>query len=290
MNKIQKETLTGLMLGDGFLEKHKNGLNANLKITRAFKDKKYLLSNANVFAEYNPKCVDFEYFDKRTNKTYYRSVLRTSVHPDFTKLHNIWYPNGKKIVPNNIVLTPKTLAIWFADDGSVYINSGHYQAKLATHGFSFAEVNFLHDKLKSLGLDPTIYEEKSGKKQAWFIMFANKHKVKSFVKIIDPVFPESMSRKSNIWRNSKKLFEEKKYPSCIRCNSDFVHKGGEPNRYICQNCGKSFKSQYIKPIILKTVKNRIQNLWATGNFKKKVDVARKLNISTSTVYSVLRDI
>lgn len=117
-------------------------------------------------------------------------------------------------------------------------------------------------------------------------MFANKQKVKSFVEIIDPVFPKSMNRKSDVWRNSKKLFEVKNYPKCIYCSSD-VYKGGELNRYICRNCNRSFKSVYLRQPISKSIKDRIINLW-NSNTLKKIDIAKKLNIKPTIVYNVLR--
>jgi hypothetical protein len=57
--------------------------------------------------------------DKRTGKIYSRVQFKTYALPCFTELFNIFYPEGKKIVPGNIgnLLTPSGLAYWIADDG-----------------------------------------------------------------------------------------------------------------------------------------------------------------------------
>ncbi|MHA2203453.1 MAG: helix-turn-helix domain-containing protein [Candidatus Hodarchaeales archaeon] len=57
----------------------------------------------------------------------------------FMKLYHQWYPNGKKIVPKNIQMSPTTLLHWFIGDG--------YSSKsglgLSTHSFSVIDVEFL---------------------------------------------------------------------------------------------------------------------------------------------------
>jgi hypothetical protein len=66
--------------------------------------------------------------------------------PCFTELHNLFYINGKKCVPNNIyyLLNPIALAHWFMGDGS-------YQPKgslvLCTDSFSLQDVILLMNVL-----------------------------------------------------------------------------------------------------------------------------------------------
>jgi len=52
---------------------------------------------------------DFEYID-----------VRTYTHPEFTKLRQEFYPNGKKDLNEKLFrkLTGKSFAYWFFDDGS----------------------------------------------------------------------------------------------------------------------------------------------------------------------------
>jgi hypothetical protein len=245
MKKKQKEVFIGLMLGDGFLEKHKNGKNACLRIARKREDKKYIELHAAIFQEYNPRCRDGQIFDKRTDKIYYQSYLRTPVNIEFTKLHSKWYPNGKKVVPLNLKLTPLSLATWFADDGSIKIAKRIYDVKLATNGFLQKEVIFLQKLLlDTFSLRFKIYEDKSGKSKQWTMRLTNKKDVRDFVKIIDSVFPKGMERKSDIWRNNMDLLAEKIYPNCKFCNSNNVYKNGSDNggsqKYLCKDCKRQF--------------------------------------------------
>jgi LAGLIDADG DNA endonuclease family len=69
-----------------------------------------------------------------------RSVFTYSL-PCFNELFDLFYLDGKKIVPSNIaeLLTPLGLAYWICDDGGRYRNT----VRLATDGFTLEEVNLL---------------------------------------------------------------------------------------------------------------------------------------------------
>jgi len=54
-----------------------------------------------------------------------------------------WYPNGKKIIPKNLVLNPVVLAHWYMGDGSVSVPKGRLQVRLHTNGFMDSDVTFL---------------------------------------------------------------------------------------------------------------------------------------------------
>jgi hypothetical protein len=244
MNDKQKEILIGLMLGDGHLEKAKAGKNACLRITRKSADKKYLLEHAKIFANYGVKCKDRSIFDKRTNKTYFQSVLRTAVHSELTEYWKNWYPNFKKIVPQNLILTPLSLATWFADDGSIKIQKRIYDVKLATHSFTKEEVIHLKALLKtSFDLNFKMYEDKSGKVPHWTLRLTNKNEVRKFVKIIQNTFTKVMKRKSDIWNKNIDLLAEKYYPACKFCSSNQICKNGSSKgtqKYLCKKCKRQF--------------------------------------------------
>ncbi len=69
-----------------------------------------------------------------------------------------WYPNGRKEVPEDLILTPECIANWFAGDGS----SNWYQRKpthrryvyayLHTYGFSVGSINRLVGMLTNAGI------------------------------------------------------------------------------------------------------------------------------------------
>lgn len=71
-------------------------------------------------------------------------------------LYDKWYPNGKKIIPKDIKLTPITLRQWYIGDGGLFIpNRGRKSIILSTYSFSINGVNLLVEKLNNIGFKVT---------------------------------------------------------------------------------------------------------------------------------------
>lgn len=84
---------------------------------------------------------DSSYYDKRTNKTYYRTKAKTKAKEIFTEQFRRWYPDKKKHIPANIKLTPLVCLIWYIGDGGL-LNSNNNRSqtiKLSTHCFKKEE-------------------------------------------------------------------------------------------------------------------------------------------------------
>lgn len=114
--------LAGLILGDLFICKQKKSANAYLKFEQGLVHEAYLLHLYDLFKNYclsAPKTAN-RLPDKRTGNVYTRVTFSTCALPCFTELHNLFYLEGKKIIPKNIgdLLTPAGLAYWVADDGT----------------------------------------------------------------------------------------------------------------------------------------------------------------------------
>lgn len=97
---------------------------------------------------------DFEaksnsFLDKRSNLIYSSVSFATLTLPCFTYYRNLFYDSiNKKIVPLNIkqLLTPRGLAYWIMDDGSLQNKGLH----LNVYGFSYNEVVLLKSTLETL--------------------------------------------------------------------------------------------------------------------------------------------
>jgi len=92
--------------------------------------------------------------------------FKTLSYPFITELRNIWYPNGKKIIPSNLgdFLNPRVLAIWYKEDGNVnYLSNGAITTfNLAINCFTMEENQFLCKLLKDkFNLNCTIYINKN---------------------------------------------------------------------------------------------------------------------------------
>jgi len=72
---------------------------------------------------------------------------------EFVSERQRWYPNGKKIVPENINLSdPVILANWHMGDGNVSTPRGRLEVKLHTNGFTEKDVQLLSDKFDDIGI------------------------------------------------------------------------------------------------------------------------------------------
>ena len=142
LTKEQREVIIGILLGDAHLETT-NGRTYRLKVEGSWKHREYiwhLYEVLKTLATSEPKERVREYKGKRYRKvwfnTHYTGRLRFFAHQ--------FYRDGRKVVPRLIHrwLTPRALAYWFMDDGSI---KSHQTRGLIinTQGFSRKEVERL---------------------------------------------------------------------------------------------------------------------------------------------------
>lgn len=95
------------------------------------------------------------YKSRRTIESYsynYASLCYTELLP----IRKKWYPEGKKIIPKDILLTPLTLRQHFIGDGSLeHGRRGRPFIILYTNGFSIPDVKWLVEQLIKLGFKAT---------------------------------------------------------------------------------------------------------------------------------------
>jgi|GEM_PF-5398298 len=76
---------------------------------------------------------------------------------------DIWYPEGKKIVPDGLALYPTTIKHWFYGDGSTSyisyknIQDAYVRITFCTNGFTVNDCEKLISKLNNIGLSFHIY-------------------------------------------------------------------------------------------------------------------------------------
>ena len=111
------------------------------------------------------------YVDKKGVKHQKYWVLSASGSAYIHKLDNLFYPEGKKILPAGIIkqLTPIGLAVWYADDGTtilVGLNNATGSAKnrrvqFCTDSFSKAELDNAVKEFETLGYHPSLLQRKT---------------------------------------------------------------------------------------------------------------------------------
>jgi len=72
-------------------------------------------------------------------------------YPELLPIRKQWYPEGKKIVPKDIKLTPLVVRQWYIGDGCLNCSKKHNPyISLATNGFNAIDINWLVEKLNKL--------------------------------------------------------------------------------------------------------------------------------------------
>lgn len=116
LSGLQAEILVGLLLGDGCLEKTKNSLGARLKVGQSIKQIEFATWLYQQFLDFvrTPPRI-------KNRKVHQEVVFNTLTHPIFKVFYDLFYPKGKKTIPDDInkFLTPTAFAVWFMGDGSV---------------------------------------------------------------------------------------------------------------------------------------------------------------------------
>lgn len=146
-----KEIIVGSTLGDLHIKKGPN-LNARLMFEQGSCHSDYIFHLFNTFRDYcssiGPK-PKIRGLSPITGKNYGSIGFQTFALPCFNEFHELFYSEGKKIVPTNIgdLLTPLGLAHLIADDGS--FENTHKLVILCTDSFSLEEVTLLANILNA---------------------------------------------------------------------------------------------------------------------------------------------
>ena len=167
------EIMIGLLLGDGHIQKR--SINGNSRFI--YGQSSLRLHHLNYFnhvfelfkpylsKDFNPKKRSFT--DKRSNKKYSSVQFATLSLPCFNYYKDLFYnSNYLKIVPSNIqnLLSPRGLAYWIMDDGSLQNKGLH----LNTYGFTSQDVLILKYTLENMfgerTLKCSIHKHKKGER------------------------------------------------------------------------------------------------------------------------------
>lgn len=119
LTQKQKDILVGGLLGDFSLRK----IGKFSRLVFEQKNKDYLFHLYDIFKDFvrtPPK----ERFQKRLESSEIKSTwyFSTISHPELQVYYEMFYPNGKKIIPKDLenYLSDRGLAYWYMDDGSKY--------------------------------------------------------------------------------------------------------------------------------------------------------------------------
>lgn len=176
------EIVDGLLLGDGYFEI--KGKSARLKIAQRsdrlewLEQIQMLLSKCGVNSKIR--------IHGRQNENRKESVLLcTSFHSEFLDIAQRWYKHGKKkrYIPDDVFLTPKSIALWYFGDGSASKNG--YLAIFSTDCFERYCVEKLAFKLNKIyHWTPNISKSPGSR-----LILTNKRDRSSLVEMVRPFAP-----------------------------------------------------------------------------------------------------
>lgn len=153
LTQLQRSLIVGSLLGDGYLRIMPGRKDAFLECNHSWKAKEYVDWKFRILQNL---CISEP---KRRfgngNRIAYRFFTRQ--HPELSKLLGVFYRDGKKIVPEKLILDSVALSVWFMDDGSKCGNSNFY---LNTQQFSLKDQERLLEKLYTLGLRARLNRDK----------------------------------------------------------------------------------------------------------------------------------
>ena len=120
----------------------KNAVNANFKTEQGLRQKDYVFWKYEQFREWvtTPPKISVRYDENRIpySKSWWFRTIRL---PDITLFHKLFYVDGVKVVPRNIVdlLDPLALAVWIMDDGCL----NRSKIDISTYSFRLDEIKLL---------------------------------------------------------------------------------------------------------------------------------------------------
>lgn len=165
------QILNGCLLGDGTLEKQPCK-SSNFSYSSSELD--HVQVAYKLLSEFaSPSCKN----GPRKRKDGFR--FRTQSNIFFYKLRQKWYPEGKKIIPQDLTLSPLTCLWWYLGDG--HLAKKKQQIELATQCFNEVDIDFLVQKLHQLN-----FEAYKRRHRHQFAIIVPRRKVKQFLEYIGP--------------------------------------------------------------------------------------------------------
>lgn len=188
LNAEQKEVLMGILLGDATLETQNGGRTYRMKIEHSISQKIYLEHLYCVFKEWVLTPPRLKAVTLSNGKIYTNVVFSTLSHSSFRFYAHQFYDDKHKVVPRliNRWLTPKAVAYWFMDDGSIKSK----QSKgviFNTQGYTIQDVLRLVRVLK----EKFRLESKARKQKEGYQIYVSGRSYEQFKNIVSPyILPE----------------------------------------------------------------------------------------------------
>ncbi len=125
LTERQKAIIVGCLLGDGTMRCKTNAL---LEINHSIRQREYVEWKYNELQDLVSTRPHRRFGN--AGRIAYRFTTRSL--PQLTDIYKIFYSDGEKIIADNLVIRPLSLAVWFMDDGcksyrALYLNTQKFK-------------------------------------------------------------------------------------------------------------------------------------------------------------------
>ena len=195
------DIVDGLLLGDGSIDLHKSFLRLEQcearycwieQVSRCLYD----IGCDHKILPIKPRIRQIE---GRQVKSKPANLLYTRSYSEFKYQKSRWYPEGKKRVPRDLILSPVTMAHWFAGDGT-YNSNGILS--FCTNGFVREDTEYLAESLCKLDIESNIMN--TCREGQFTIGIYKIEDVLRLKDMIEPFLPECCKYKLRFVRSSRK--------------------------------------------------------------------------------------
>jgi len=165
--------LYGELLGDGCLQSISP---YSARFQYASKHKEYIKYISDTLKSFGIKRSGRIPKVKKYNSYYYQ--YKSCSYIELLTIYKKWYPEGKKIIPRDIVLTPLVCRQWYIGDGTLKCPVYEKPSiRLCTNGFKIDDVNWLVKQLNNLGF-------KSTRQPADNVIYISVNSIENYLKYI----------------------------------------------------------------------------------------------------------
>ena len=238
-NIFDDDVIIGLLLSDAHLTRPRTEFqNSSFSISIGSKYKTFPNDVEEYLKSLNIHVYKKE-FTRKTGVVHWN--LKTPVDLQFTELRKIWYPDGIKIVPRDLKLTPRMTAWLFMGDGSSrYYVRGNKKVdiSLQTQGFSLSDVLFLKYQLELLGVKMNVGVIKR-KSIGYILRTKVSAEVEKFMSMVEPYILQDFQYKiKHPYVNSKTGIVPLWKTDSIRTKCDVIDciHTAEKDRSKCREC------------------------------------------------------
>ncbi len=196
LTERHREMIVGMLLGDASIPPlHNRYRNYYLSFSHSKRFEEYALWKAAQLAPFDRKLTPATVSaGPGLPKIHEIFTFQTITHPDFAEYRTLFYPEGKKIVPPNLVelLTTLGLAVWYMDDGHLsrwHTKLGSY-CTFCTESFTLADQDRLGVALCNLcDVEPRFKNHGSG---TGYRMYLDRRDSDRFASVVRPFVHSSL--------------------------------------------------------------------------------------------------